>query len=131
MSLLRILLNKNMFIYNYQLRNKWYGTESNMGEKKIISIVLFVLLITLIPLTVAAENQTESTSVSAGYGQTIMFGIFPEISGDTLRLFAILPPFGNIAIAKPRFTGHIGIILVYGEYQWFADGPPAIITNNR
>lgn len=100
-----------------------------MGEKKIISMMLSLLFIGLLPLTVAAENQAAESIVSTGYGETYLFGLFPEISGDTLRFFAVLPPFGNMAIAKPRFTGHIGIFLVSGRYQWFANGPPAILPN--
>jgi hypothetical protein len=96
-----------------------------MGEKKIISMMFALLFIGLLPLTVAAENQATKSIVSTGYGETYLFGLFPEISGDTLRLFAVLPFLGNIAIAKPRFTGHIGIFFVSGKYQWFANGPPA------
>ena len=90
--------------------------------------MMFTLLfISLLPLTVAAEHQTVASIDLMGYGETYMFGLFPEISGDTLRFFAILPPFGNMAIAKPRFTGHIVIFVVSGKYQWFANGPPASV----
>jgi hypothetical protein len=99
-----------------------------MREKKIISIILVLLFISLIPIAIAAENQTEGIIVSTGYGETSIFGLFPKVSGDSLTMVAILPPFGKITIAKPRFNGHIGLVLVYGKYQWFANGPPAFPT---
>ena len=100
-----------------------------MNEKKILNIVLILLFISLLPITIAAENQTEGTIVQTGYGETSIFGLFPQISGESLTLISVLPPFGKITIAKPRFNGHIGLVLVYGKYQWFADGPPAFPTD--
>lgn len=53
-----------------------------MGDKKIICIMLFVLLLGFIPLTVAAENQTSHPVIPAGYSEKHIFGIIPRISGD-------------------------------------------------
>ena len=99
-----------------------------MGEKKIICIMLFVLLLSLIPLTVAAENQTSHPFSPAGYGKKHIFGIIPRISGDNITLFLVLPFFGKYTIHKTYFDGHLGILLVYGIYNWFPNGPPAFST---
>jgi hypothetical protein len=94
----------------------------------IIGIILALLFISFVPITIATENHTKETIVSTGYGETSILGLFPRISGDSLTMFAVLPPFGRITIAKPRFTGHIGLVLIYGRYQWFANGPPGFST---
>lgn len=97
-----------------------------MSRKKTISILLVLLLMSCLAATTVALIQTNDTPISSGYGETIIVGLFPKISGDSLTITAILPPFGRMTIAKPRFDGHLGLLLVYGKYQWFANGPPGI-----
>jgi hypothetical protein len=99
-----------------------------MGEKKTISIVLVLLIISLIPIAIAAENQTDGSIVSSGYGTRKIFGIHPRVSGDNITLFMVLPFFGRITIDKPYFNGHIGIFLIYGDYNWVPNGPPSYPT---
>jgi hypothetical protein len=96
-----------------------------MGKRKIISIILALLFVSLIPIAIAAEHHTHGSVVSTGYGETKIFGIHPQVSGDSITLFMVLPPFGKFTIAKPRFNGHLGLFLIFGDYQWFAEGPPA------
>lgn len=100
-----------------------------MGEKKIISIALFVLLISLIPLAVAAENQSPHSVIPTGYGEKKIFNIIPRVSGNNITLFMILPFLGRITINKTNFSGHLGILLIYGIYNWFPNGPPAFSTS--
>jgi hypothetical protein len=102
-----------------------------MGEKKRISIILFVLLLGLIPLTVAAESQTTHPLTPAGYGEKQIYGVFPRVSGNSITLFMVLPFLGRITINKTYFSGHLGILLIYGIYNWTPNGPPAFSTPER
>ncbi len=49
-----------------------------MGDKKIICIMLFVLLLGFIPLTVAAEKQTSHPVIPAGYGEETHLRYHPK-----------------------------------------------------
>ncbi len=102
-----------------------------MGEKKIISIVVVLLFLSLIPINIAAQHHSYDSNIKTGYGKGKIFGIHPVISGDDLTLFMILPFLGTITIANSRFHGHLGIILIFGDYEWFENGPPAISTSLR
>ncbi|HUT00657.1 MAG TPA: hypothetical protein VMY59_10105 [Candidatus Thermoplasmatota archaeon] len=104
---------------------------NTMGEKKIISIVVVLLFLGLIPITIAAQHHSCDPVIKTGYGKGKIFGIHPIISRDDLTLCMILPFFGMITIAKSRFSGHLGIILIVGDYEWFENGPPAISTSLR
>jgi hypothetical protein len=102
-----------------------------MGERKIISIGVVLLFLSFIPITTAAQHYYSDRVIKTGYGEGKIFGIHPIISGDDLTLFMILPFLGTITIAKSRFSGHLGIILIFGDYEWFENGPPAISTSLR
>jgi hypothetical protein len=98
---------------------------NSMGLKKAVSIVIVLLFISLIPITIAAQHSSQDSFFTNGYGKGKIFGIHPQISGDDLTLFMILPFLGTITIAKSRFSGHVGILLIFGDYEWFENGPPA------
>jgi len=102
---------------------------NTMGEKKIISIVVVLLFIGLSPLTIAAPHQSDGAFIKTGYGKGKIFGVHPVISGDDLTLFMIIPFLGAITIAESRFSGHLGLILIFGDYEWLENGPPAISTS--
>jgi hypothetical protein len=102
-----------------------------MGEKKIVSIVVVLLFLSIVPFTIAAQHQLEDPFMPTGYGKGKIFGIHPVVSGDDLTLFMIIPFLRTITIAKSRFSGHLGIILIFGDYEWLENGPPAISTSLR
>jgi len=102
-----------------------------MRKKTFISIAIILLFISLIPLTVAAERHSLASVISTGYGEGKIFGIFPRVSGDTVTLFMVLPPFGKITIDKRYFTGHLGLLFIVGDYNWMPQGPPAISPSVR
>jgi hypothetical protein len=102
-----------------------------MREKNFISIAVVLFLISLIPLSVAAEHQSHDSIMSTGYGEAKIFGILPRVSGDTVTLFMVLPPFGKITINKLYFNGHLGLLFIYGDYNWMPQGPPAFSTSVR
>ena len=85
-------------------------------------IFVCFILINLIPTTLATE-----TSYNSGFRTGKVFGIFPSVSGDEITFIMLAAPFGKITIDKTRFDGHSGIFLIFGEYQWFEDGPPALL----
>jgi hypothetical protein len=98
-----------------------------MKEQKILSICIILLLISLIPLTVTAEHHTQNPAIPTGYGTKKVFGILPRTTGDSITLFMILPFLGKTTITEAYFNGYQGILLLYGEYNWYPNGPPAIL----
>jgi hypothetical protein len=102
-----------------------------MRKKTFISIAIFLLFSSLIPLTVTAEHQSSTSIISTGYGEGKIFGIFPRVSGNTVTLFMVLPPFGKITINKLYFNGHLGLLFIVGDYNWMPQGPPAFSTSLR
>ncbi len=96
-----------------------------MRKKNFIGVAVVLLLINLIPLTVTGTHQSPNRLTPSGYGEGIIFGIFPRVSDDTITLFMVLPPFGTFTINKLYFTGHLGLFFIYGGYNWLPHGPPA------
>ncbi len=90
--------------------------------KKIV-VLVFVLLVSIsfFPTIGGTEN-----SQPAGFGPWTVIGLFPSVSDDGITCYLIGPLLGKTTLNKTRFNGHIGFIFIYGKYQWFADGPPAL-----
>lgn len=97
-----------------------------ISERKIISIMLFLLFISLIPLTMAAENHSPHLVNPAGYKKKYILGVIPRASGTNVTLFLVLPFFGRFTINRAYFSGHLGLQFVYGIYNWFPNGLLAI-----
>jgi hypothetical protein len=97
-----------------------------MKTQQLFSIGIVLLLLSLLPLTVAAQQHTQDIFLPNGYGTKKIFGILPRTTGDSITLFMILPFLRTITIDGAYFNGHKGLFLIYGEYNWYPDGPPAI-----
>ncbi len=114
-------------------------------KKKIICIFVLTLLITtILPSTVIAGDETDpeiiddvgisiipsvigtEQSSPVGFGPWKVYGLFPSVSDDGITCFLIGPFLGWTTLSLTRFNGHIGIIFLSGEYQWFENGPPAL-----
>ena len=100
-----------------------------MWEKHIISIAVVLLLTSFIPLSVTAQHRSYDSIVPNGYGEAKIFGLLPRVSGDTVTVFMVIPPFGKITINKLYFTGHLGLLFIVGDYNWMPQGPPAFSTS--
>lgn len=89
-------------------------------KKEIICILVCLLFISLVPTTICAESESE------GFGPWKVYGLFPSVSDDGITCFLIGPLLGLTTLNKTRFNGHIGIIFIFGMYQWFENPPPAL-----
>jgi hypothetical protein len=94
-------------------------------KQKILTLTICLLLISFIPPTLATKQTTSEPSQPTGYGIGKIFGILPRITGDNINVIMLIPQLGEFTIAKTRFNGHLGIFFIFGDYQWYADAPPA------
>ncbi len=90
-------------------------------KKKIVCIFVFLLFIHIIPTVICTEQPSP-----VGFGPWKVYGLFPSVSDDGITCFLIGPFLGWTTLGLNRFNGHIGIVLMFGRYQWFENGPPAL-----
>jgi hypothetical protein len=90
-------------------------------KKKIVCIFVCLLFIIIIPTVIGTEQSSP-----VGFGPWKVYGLFPSVSDDGITCFLIGPFLGWTTLSLTRFNGHIGIIFMSGEYQWFENGPPAL-----
>jgi len=90
-------------------------------KKKIICIFLFSLFIVSIPTVIGTEQYSPD-----GFGPWKVYGLFPSVSNEGITCFLIGPFLRWATLSLDRFNGHIGIIFLFGYYQWFENGPPAL-----
>lgn len=90
-------------------------------KKIMVCIFVCLFLINFIPTASRSEN-----SFPLGYGPWKAYGLFPSVSEDGITCFLIGPFLGVTVLNKSRFNGHIGIFFIFGEYQWFENGPPVL-----
>ena len=90
-------------------------------KKKIVCIFVCLLFISIIPTVIGTEQSSP-----VGFGPWKVYGLFPSVSDDGITCFLIGPFLGWTTLSLTRFNGHIGIIFMFGEYQWFENGPPAL-----
>lgn len=99
-------------------------------QKKFASIFVCLLLISLVPTVVIAQYSPQNTSGTTGFGVGNVIGLFPSVSEDEITCFLLGPLMGITTLSKSRFNGHIGLLFLVGEYQWFPNGPPAKTYSN-
>ena len=90
-------------------------------KKIMVCIFVCLFLINFIPTASSSESSSP-----LGYGPWKVYGLFPSVSEDGITCFLIGPFLGVTVLNRSRFNGHIGIFFIFGEYQWFEDGPPAL-----
>ncbi len=87
----------------------------------VVAVILLFVGISIIPSVIGTEQSSP-----VGYGQGKVYGLFPSVSEEGISCFIIGPFLGWTTLSLTRFNGHIGIIFLSGEYQWFENGPPAL-----
>ena len=95
-------------------------------KMKITLFILLLMSICFSPITIGVENPQP-----VGFGPWTVIGLFPSVSEDGITCYLIGPFLGKATLNKSRFYGHIGLVFLYGKYQWFADGPPVFIYYNQ
>lgn len=95
-------------------------------KKKLICIFLCMIFITTLCQSTLVNLVKSDSSEITGFRVGKVFGIFPSESEKKISFIMLLPPFGKVNIDKDRFSGNIGILFIYGKYQWFENGPPAV-----
>jgi len=91
-----------------------------MNTKKV-GILVFILFISISPTVIGTEQSSPE-----GFGPWKVYGLFPSVSDDGITCFLIGPFLGWTTLCLTRFYGHIGILFISGEYQWFENGPPSL-----
>ena len=87
----------------------------------VVAVILLFVGISIIPTVIGTEQSSP-----VGFGPWKVYGLFPSVSDDGITCFLIGPFLGWTTLSSTRFNGHIGIIFISGEYQWFENGPPAL-----
>ncbi len=90
-------------------------------KKKSVCIFVCLLFISIIPTVIGTEQSSP-----VGFGPWKVYGLFPSVSDDGITCFLIGPFRGWTTLSLTRFNGHIGLLFMFGEYQWFENGPPAL-----
>lgn len=74
----------------------------------------------MIPSSVGASDTHH-----LGYGIGRVYGLFPSVNENEVTCFLIGPLLGKTTLNMSRFCGHIGILFIFGEYQWKLNAPPS------
>lgn len=91
-----------------------------------ICVVLCFLLISLFPTAISAQGNDDKSNDIVGFGPWKVYGLFPRVSDGAITCFLVLPFLRKVTLGLDRFSGHIGIVFLIGEYYWIANGPPAL-----
>jgi len=95
-------------------------------KTKMVGILICTLLIATAVPAVGHKSCCNESQDIVGFGPWKVYGLFPSVSGDEVTCFLVGPFLRTTTLNMSRFTGHIGIIFIVGEYYWKVNGPPAL-----
>ena len=84
--------------------------------KKLITIGLCLLLVSIIPNVIGLEQATDEEPENDILMVARVFGFFPRANSDYI-LYLAFPQFQTMSIPKDCFEGYIGRFIISGIYN--------------